>query len=592
MLKINMHVKLFLVLLLVMVLVCSIGLSSSAATLPDQVSLSWTTAVDSTQTISWRMPDYCTSAKVQYVEGIASDFLQAGEVVAVSQPLYTGYLRFQATISQLKPHTTYSYRVGCDGCWSEVAQFVTGQADGSFACVFLGDPQELPADLAKNQPAGGYDDWGVLLDNAMQDEANPNFVLLGGDLVNDGTSASEWADFFAAGKDVFESYPMMPVKGNHEDTLLFNSYFAMPQNGPQGALEDYYSFDYGDAHFVMLNSNNLGYVDWLEQDLASTDKKWKMVMFHQPPYPAIASNKDLIKAEALNNSWVPVLEKYGVDVVLNGHHHVYARSYPMKNGKVSTADGITYVIGVSGGKKYSADEHDYFAKLVENTSCYTIVEVQKNSLLLTTKDANGVVIDSYNIEKMGSGGEEVQKSAYFKDMDNHWGIDEVDKMAAAGYVKGNDEACFLPNKLITRAEVAAILVRMLAFTEKCDSLPSDVPDDAWYTDAISIALNSGILTGYTDGTVKPTAFISRAELAIMLQRASDLFDKPIVGDKKVVFGDEAKIPVWAKDAVLWAAQVGIIQGDSTSCVNSTAQCSRAEGAAMLCRLADIQGLLK
>ena len=119
----------------------------------------------------------------------------------------------------------------------------------------------------------------------------------------------------------------------------------------------YYSFDYGDAHFMVLNTSltsknsiDKEQKEWLTKDLAATNKKWKIIMLHAP----------LISSKNCNNSYIAAeLQTYGVDVVLQAHEHVYMRSYPyytdqepLKDSPTETRNGIKYYLD-PGGTIYS-----------------------------------------------------------------------------------------------------------------------------------------------------------------------------------------------------------------------------------------------
>jgi len=134
-------------------------------------------------------------------------------------------------------------------------------------------------------------------------------------------------------------------------------------------------------------------IDWLKKDLSATDKTYKIVMFHHPAYPAIDIPKDSVRAETIQNNFVPIMEEAGVNLVLSGHQHVYTRTYPLRKG-VRNEDGIVYLMGYSGGKQYTPGTYDYIARSIGKQPVYTIVSVNEHGISLETKDANGKVLDS------------------------------------------------------------------------------------------------------------------------------------------------------------------------------------------------------
>ena len=132
-----------------------------------------------------------------------------------------------------------------------------------FSFIFMGDSQADPE-------TGDYTAWGKLLKQAAQDESKPAFIMISGDLVNDGNDQEEWDAFFAAGGEVLERLKLYPAMGNHDNTELFKANFDLPNNGPEGKEGAFYSFDYGDAHFTVMDSNVMGAanpedIEWLKR---------------------------------------------------------------------------------------------------------------------------------------------------------------------------------------------------------------------------------------------------------------------------------------------------------------------------------------
>lgn len=278
------------------------------------------------------------------------------------------------------------------GCFAgQVNSSRVANSDEGFSFIYMGDSQADPE-------TGDYTAWGQLLQIASEDLSRPAFVMIGGDLINDGNDQTEWDAFFAAGEKVLKNLKLYPAMGNHDATELYKSIFDLPDNGPAGKEEAFYSFDYGDSHFTVMDSNAMGAanqedIDWLQKDLSETDKTYKIVMFHHPAYPAVEIPKDSLRAETIQKNFVPVMEEAGVDLVLSGHQHVYMRTWPLLNGE-RNEDGIVYLMGYSGGKQYNPGTYDYVACSIGNKPVYTIVSVHKNGIFLETRDAAGSILDS------------------------------------------------------------------------------------------------------------------------------------------------------------------------------------------------------
>lgn len=374
---------------------------------PDQIILSWTGDTKTTQTIAWRTGSSVTGGKVQYMKESerTDDFSGALEQTAVCGEVYAGYNHFEAELNNLAPGTSYVYRVGSENGWSEAGAFTTAADTDQFSFMYMGDVH-----IGYDENSSGV--WKQFLENAKTKYPDLKFALQGGDLINDATDYKQWEEFFNTEAGVFDRIPFMPTIGNHEfkDPSFYLNSFALPQNGPEGLKEHDYSFDYGNAHFVVLDSNLMGSegdlseagMDWLENDLQNSDKKWKFVMFHHPPYGV--DSRDVTQGNMIKASWAPIMEHNGVDMVFVGHQHAYMRTYPICNGTIQEkpSQGITYVLGDAGNKTYLKSEtHDYVAveKYGSAATGYTAINIDGDVLTMTTIGLDGGIMDEFKINK-------------------------------------------------------------------------------------------------------------------------------------------------------------------------------------------------
>lgn len=195
-------------------------------------------------------------------------------------------------------------------------------------------------------------------------------------------------------RDVMKYLPFHPCPGNHDYNTIspvtstvnpnnhsgpYYDMIRVPQNGEVGGVASnkklYYSFDYANIHFVSINSelgsiynashdwigasplfsfNGSAFTQWLEQDLAANQQKWCIAYFHQPPYTDGSHESEAfweVYMKAMRKNIVPILEQYGVDLVLSGHSHVYERSYLIKGlyGDDNTFNPATMLIDGSNG---------------------------------------------------------------------------------------------------------------------------------------------------------------------------------------------------------------------------------------------------
>jgi predicted phosphodiesterase len=175
-------------------------------------------------------------------------------------------------------------------------------------------------------------------------QAKPDFVIHTGDLVADGDAKEQWPRFFQIEKNLLNQTAFFPTIGNHEkNNKVFYDCFDLS--------EAYYSFDWGDAHFAILNSDLGNYAEesalrdkywqqqlkWLDQDLAASKAGRRFVVMHHPPYTAMGRRQ---KEVPMFKDAVALFIKHKVTAVFNGHDHNYQHHL---------ADGIHYFVSGGGG---------------------------------------------------------------------------------------------------------------------------------------------------------------------------------------------------------------------------------------------------
>ncbi|WP_127534716.1 S-layer homology domain-containing protein [Paenibacillus kobensis] len=179
----------------------------------------------------------------------------------------------------------------------------------------------------------------------------------------------------------------------------------------------------------------------------------------------------------------------------------------------------------------------------------------------------------------------------FGDMAGHWARSMVEQLAVRTIVNGVSAELFAPNRPVTRAEFASMLVRSLGLRDGSGEATgySDVPADAWYADAVGTASRYGIVQGMQGGSFQPSERITREQMAVMIARAFDLavkggLTKPAPAASASSFNDNGEIHAWASEAVLLAVQQGIMQGRPSGDFAPGQQATRAESAVVIGRL--------
>ena len=172
------------------------------------------------------------------------------------------------------------------------------------------------------------------------------WIMLGDNAYNEGNDVEYQAAVFDTYPQVLTRTVLWPTLGNHDGRTAdsttesgpYYDIFSLPRNGEAGGVasgtEAYYSFDYGNMHFICLDSDETdrsadgAMMTWLEADLAANDREWVIVFWHHAPYSKGHYDSDeLGRSIDLRQNAVPILERYGVDLVLTGHSHSYERSY-------------------------------------------------------------------------------------------------------------------------------------------------------------------------------------------------------------------------------------------------------------------------
>ena len=325
-----------------------------------------------------------SDATVQIVDAL--DYVVSGFKSALtftgSVSVFQDYYCHKVVATGLEPGTEYKYRVGSvdNDVWSVVGTFVTDDGDDSFSFIALADVQ-----------ASSYENFyqaSLVMDAAMEFTPDAEFVINLGDFVNDCTN-EEWNWYGEAFENANTNLTLVPVAGNHEGNITnklnvawFNNMFnLLPGEGDlNGVNGTYYSFDYGDVHFTVLNSNDMypmtdAQRNWIYNDITNSDAFWKVLLLHRAPYSA---GKNINKPDtlAMRDTIIEIVDETGVDMVLSGHDHMYFRTKQVAgdevcedtvyvtekfNGVDTTfavdPDGAVYILpSTAGTKRYGVND--------------------------------------------------------------------------------------------------------------------------------------------------------------------------------------------------------------------------------------------
>ena len=362
---------------------------------PDQVILTWSTDPSGTMDIQWRTNVSANCSKILYREkGSAKEFsLVAQKTVLEDRMLmndrYSNH--YTAKLKNLRQGTAYQYKIETQKEWSDAETFTTPAKDSSFSFLWFGDTHYS----AK---------FGEILQKGFNEHPDAAFFSIVGDLVSDGLNRDQWDALYNYSRNVASRIPFMSVPGNHDNRAglgakLYCDLFSYPMNGPDGVpKEQTYSFTYKNALFLMIDATSPidAQSKWIEEQLAKSKATWKIAMFHFAPYNWEEPYLDIQKA------WVPIFDRYHVDMVYGGHLHYYMRSNPMKAGKVvsSYKDGTAYIIsvGIPNSNRPMTEEPYAFVRDGRG-HLYQYVKIDGNTLQFESVNIQGKIIDSFTLNK-------------------------------------------------------------------------------------------------------------------------------------------------------------------------------------------------
>ncbi len=372
--------------------------------LPDRIVTHWTASPADSFSVAWRTSTAVEKAFAEIAEAADGPDFDKGarRVTATTEAYATNQGPAHAhsvTFRDLRPATEYLYRVG-DGrdAWSEWIPFRTASASPEpFTFLYVGDAQNRILDA-----------WPRVLRRAYETAPGARLIIHAGDLINNHDRDEQWGEWHEASSFLHRIVPALPTPGNHEYgrdsqgqrriTVNWRPQFALPQNGVPGLEETNYFVDFQGVRFVALNSNEKlrEQAEWLDRLLESNPCRWTVVFFHHPVHSG-ARGRDNREVREL---WQPVFDRRGVDLVLNGHDHVYARTRMVRAGGHQDG-GTVYVLSVSGAKMYDGAASPLVARAIRNTQMFQVVRVEGDTLRFEARTARGALADSFTIEKRG-----------------------------------------------------------------------------------------------------------------------------------------------------------------------------------------------
>jgi len=269
----------------------------------------------------------------------------------------------------LKPNTTYVYKVGDGTTFSDVKEFKTAPSLGeAFSILYFSDPQS--ASLA------GYDPLLNIYNHALNIRPGLTMAIASGDISDNADNYSYWQYFYQKLGGMVSSIPTSYGSGNHElsNYPAFSGMFNNPKNGVEGLEGTNYYVEVSNIIIAFINTEMISHIEaqrlWLIEIMNNTKAEFKIVVMHQGPYSIFYANGQF---RSLNSTF----EDLGVNLVLTGHDHIYNRTI---------SNGVTYVVGgSSGGKFYDATEVASWPVVIydDNNPVFGIMDFENLKLTFT-----------------------------------------------------------------------------------------------------------------------------------------------------------------------------------------------------------------
>lgn len=542
----------------------------------------------------------------------------------VKQASKTGYYVNHVDLSGLKPSTKYTYTISVGEKTSKEYTYETPAfGSDSFSFAAVGDPQLYYSSLDKN-----VEGWTKTVNEVLSDGTDYSFLFSLGDQINeyyaaDGSNLdkveAEYSGFF--NNESLSSIALATLVGNHDNgnnSTLYTEHFQMPGVTTYGQNKEGdgdYSFTYGGVQFMVLNTSNLSIADhkaFLEETLKKNpDANWNVVCFHKSMY-SVASHVTEEDIVQLRTGLSPIFKELGIDVVLQGHDHVYARSYIMGGKDGMTADvqknadgtaltdiyapdGVQYVTlnSGSGSKFYKITNEAFTYTAVQNQEKvpnYSKVSVTSDTFSVTTyRTSDQSVVDTFTLhkEKEPCDGGDKCPTKGFTDVDQtKYYHEAVDQLYTDGVMVGYNDTTYGIGKPMTRGMVVTVLYRMAGSPEVSGAATfTDLRKGAYYEKAVIWAAENGIAQGYDKNTFAPNQTVSRQQMAAFLYRYAKLQGMDVTGQSDLSgFKDSKDVGKYAETAMAWAVDAGIVQGTTSSTLSPKAVLPRQQCAVMLYRL--------
>ena len=318
-------------------------------------------------------------------------------------------------LKNLKPGTEYEYRLGYGNRRSQWYRLKTAQAHNNYKALIFPDSQSAK-----------YKVWEDVAMPAWQRNRDARFFITMGDLVDNGEHAYQWNEWFTRVGPMISRIPAAPVLGNHETYTMdwkvrvpqaYLHYFQLPEGAQEAYKNQFYSFDYGDVHYVVLNTQmremeefypNLlkDQLAWFKADMEKSKKKWNVVLMHKDVLRYGFLTRKTPREEGFSEegkTFMPLFDKYNVDVVLTAHLHTYRNRGRIYAFNRDTKGPLYILTGVAGDVRYpnlwKRHSLDVAIAPQPETNNYMVLEASADRLRFSCYLPDGTIIDEAEVKK-------------------------------------------------------------------------------------------------------------------------------------------------------------------------------------------------
>lgn len=372
------------------------------------------------RTIMWQSDSSEADAVIEYRQD-GTDTLQTTNATdkAFTDDGSTTYIH-EGTLTGLTPSTKYEYRIGYGT--DRRSDWYSLETAGSSVYDVL---------IYPDSQSGDYSGWEQLVKDSAHRNPRTALYISMGDLVDNGEQDYQWRTWLNSIRPLSANVPLATTLGNHEMYTLdwkmrepraYLNYFDVPPNGNETFNGRYYSYDYGDVHYVVLDtqfyeSNHEDnhdthhpdlydvQVQWLRQDLAANTKKWTVVLMHRDPFQYAFNSPGSSRAAGFDEEGVlfmPIFDEFNVDLVLSAHLHSYRNRGHVRNFDRDASGPLYILTGIAGdARRPNWQKHplDVYVAPDREKDNYMTMTVTPNKLIVKAFLPDGTQLDESVIEK-------------------------------------------------------------------------------------------------------------------------------------------------------------------------------------------------